>query len=237
MWGSRTRRSSSGGATRSVIKAVDSGPVRLLSLDRHEKRNALSQELCTLLIDEVLHPPSSTRAIVLTGEGTVFSAGADLDETDFQGALYPAIAGLMRTIVACPLPVVAYLNGPAIGAGMMLAMACDLRVVSETAVCSLPVAKIGIGVDAWPVEALSELIGGARARAMLLAGLPLDVNAAVATGFAVGRGDLDDAVALAGSFADKSAETVANVKQQFAPSLFSEAERDAGVQAAWDARR
>lgn len=227
---------SSEGATRSVIKVVDSGPVRVVSLDRHEKRNALSQELCTLLIDEILHPPSSTRAIVLTGEGTVFSAGADLDETDFQGALYPAIAELMRTIVASPLPVVAYLNGPAIGAGMMLAMACDLRVVSETAVCSLPVTKIGIGVDAWPVEALSELIGGARARAMLLAGLPLDVDGALATGFAVGRGDLDDAVALAGSFTHKSAETVANVKQQFAPSLFSEAARDAGVQAAWDAR-
>ncbi|GAA1166561.1 putative enoyl-CoA hydratase echA6 [Corynebacterium glaucum] len=220
-----------------MIKVVDSGPVRVISLDRHEKRNALSQELCTLLIDGILHPPSSTRAIVLTGEGTVFSAGADLDETDFQDALYPVIAKLMRTIVASPLPAVAYLNGPAIGAGMMLAMACDLRVVSETAVCSLPVTKIGIGVDSWPVEALTELIGGARARAMLLAGLPLDVDTAVATGFAVGRGSLEDALALAGNFAGKSAETVANVKQQFAPSLFTEAERDAGVQAAWGARR
>lgn len=230
---------SSGDAIRSVTKMLDivdlGGSVSQITLTRDEKRNALSVELCGAIVAALREcVDGGARAVVLTSTGSVFSAGADLDETDFHGELYPAIEKLVLAVRALPIPVVAFVNGPAIGAGAMLAMACDLRIVSQEAGFRIPVSDMAIGVDAETVQALESLVGGSRARAMLLAGTTLPASEAVDCGFALRQGSLEDAVAQAGALAKKAPLTIAQLKMEFDPEGFSFAERNEAREAAWN---
>ena len=106
-----------------ISHALDEGRVSLLTLNRDAKRNALSVAVCHQL-EEALRRSAAdgARAVVLTAAGSVFSAGADLNEKDFAGELYPALEHLMTVIRRHPTVVVAAVDGPAIGAGAMLAM-------------------------------------------------------------------------------------------------------------------
>ena len=124
-------------------------------------------------------------------------------------------------------------NGPAIGAGMMLSMACDIRVAAPSARFSIPVGDMAIGVDEWVAGSLASLVGASRARAMLLAGLPLTYDDAVACGYVL-AGSLDGAVELAELAAGKAPLTVRNIKREFAPDLFSPAEREAAMRAPFE---
>ncbi|WIM67382.1 enoyl-CoA hydratase-related protein [Corynebacterium breve] len=210
----------------------------LLTLNRNSKRNALNVDLSEELIDEFLRLQSTpVRAIVLTGDGPIFSAGADLKERDFAGELYPALERLMGTIRTLSVPVIAAVNGPAIGAGAMLAMACDFRVVGETASFRTPVTDMAIGVDQSTVRNLELLVGGARARAMLMLGQELDAAGALACGFALQTGGVEEALALAGLLTQKAPLTVKQLKMDFAHVAgepFTEAECDKARLAAWN---
>ncbi|AKE39965.1 Enoyl-CoA hydratase [Corynebacterium camporealensis] len=218
--------------------SLNQGRVCVITLDRDSARNALSVQLCKELID-ALHTAetSGARVIVLTGAGSVFSAGADLKSKDFAGELYPQLEVLMDTLRTVPVPIVAAVNGPAIGAGMMLAMACDLRVVASSSYFHLPVGDMAIGVDEQAVVSLESLIGGSRARAMLLAGTRLSPADAVACGFAVAEGDLDEAIELATTIAAKAPLTLRALKMDFAHNAarpYSTAERNEARRAAWE---
>lgn len=217
-----------------ISHALDEGRVSLLTLNRDAKRNALSVAVCREL-EEALHRSTAAgaRAVVLTADGSVFSAGADLNEKDFADELYPALEHLMTTIRRHPTVVVAAVDGPAIGAGAMLAMACDVRVVGPRASFRIPVTDMAIGVDEDTVRSLSSLVGGSRARAMLLLGTELDADAALDSGFAVFPGDVDAAIDLARQAARKAPLTVGQLKMEFAES-FSTTERADARAAAWN---
>lgn len=229
---SRTRRLSSADATRSVIKTESRGDVAVLTLDRDEKRNALSVGLAQALVG-ALADASGSRSVLLTGAGSCFCAGADLGEDKIDGDFFEIFDTLVRTIRALEVPVIAYVNGPAIGAGMMLSMACDIRVAAPSARFSIPVGDMAIGVDEWVAGSLASLVGASRARAMLLAGLPLTYDDAVACGYVL-AGSLDGAVELAELAAGKAPLTVRNIKREFAPDLFSPAEREAAMRAPFE---
>ena len=210
------------------------GNVGQLTLDRDAKRNALNVALChdieaglKKLLDD------GARAILLTATGNVFSAGADLKEKDFAGELYPALEHLMTTVRRLPVVVVGHIDGPAIGAGAMLAMACDIRIVGPTASFRIPVTDMAIGVDEETVTALSGLVGSSRARAMLLLGTELSGEGAVDSGFALSAGSFDDALAVARAAAGKAPLTVKQLKMEFADS-FSAEERSEARLAAWN---
>jgi len=145
--------------TASLTIARD-GDVAVLTLARPDRRNALDLELCRALHEAVEDAVATqARAIVVTGEGSAFCAGADLDGVygdEFIEALYTMLHGL----TTIPVPVVAAVNGPAIGAGTQLAIACDLRVVDERARFAVPTARNGMAVDAWTIRTLAELAGG-----------------------------------------------------------------------------
>src|SRR5690606_28973746 len=137
--------------------------VLVLTLNRPSKRNALSLELCERLGDAVRQGARDSRAIVVTGAGSTFCAGADLDEV-YGEEFLEALQGMIRSITSTPVPVVAAVNGPAIGGGTQLALACDLRVATETARFAIPTARNGLAVDPWTIRRLSEIVGGGHAR-------------------------------------------------------------------------
>nr|WP_231375892.1 enoyl-CoA hydratase-related protein [Corynebacterium aquatimens] len=195
--------------------------IALLTLNRHDKRNALNVEVCeelAAIIEALLNDGSSsdpTKAIVITGAGTAFSAGADLSDGD-PVAIYESFARVVELIRTAPISVIAHVNGPAIGAGALLSVACDIRVVDPSARFMIPVAKMGVHVDRDFAETLAELVGGARARAMLLAGMPLSAATAVECGFAAVAGDVGTALELAQVCATGDPGTVASIKAAFA---------------------
>src|SRR5699024_2452221 len=91
------------------------------------------------------------RAIVITGAGTAFCAGADLSGGVYTTDFYDAHAAMLRAVETADVPVVAAVNGPAIGAGVQLALAADLRVVAPGAVFAVPVVKVGLALDNWTI--------------------------------------------------------------------------------------
>jgi enoyl-CoA hydratase/carnithine racemase len=185
-----------------VISVAADGAVRVVRVEREERRNALDVEHCGALRDAVGGAlRDGARALVVTGAGSSFCAGADLDdvyEPGFRRALYEALGALS----AAPVPVVAAVNGPAIGAGLQLAIACDLRVAAPGAVFSVPTARLGIAVDPWTIERLAALAGGGAARALLLGCEELDAGAALACGLVNRLGTPDDALAWARAIAE-----------------------------------
>ena len=178
------------------------GDVTTIELQRPERRNALNSELVDLLREAVEKAAADgVRAIVLTGSGSVFSAGADLSGDVFATNFPDKAIALNKAIDAVPVPVIAALNGPAIGAGVQLAMVCDLRVVAPGAYFQFPIARYGLALDNGSIRRLASLAGHGRARAMLLAAEKLDADTALMTGMANRIGTLADAQAWAAEIA------------------------------------
>jgi enoyl-CoA hydratase len=192
-----------------VIRFEAHGDVGLVTIDRPERRNALNGELCAQL-RAVLADNSDQRAVVITGAGTAFCAGADL-VTRFEGAAGEAVVDTFRpsfeealdAITAYPAPVIAAVNGPAIGAGMQLAVACDLRVAKPDAPFSIPGGRLGVHLSARNIWRLVQLVGQGSARDFLLAGR--SVHGEVARGMGLAQHLDPDAVARARAIADEIA--------------------------------
>jgi len=178
------------------------GDVTTIELQRPERRNALNSELVDALRGAIEKAAADdARAIVLTGAGTVFCAGADLSGDVFAANFPDKAVALNKAIDAVPVPVIAAINGPAIGAGVQLAMVCDLRVVAPEAYFQFPIARYGLALDNWSIRRLASLAGHGRARAMLLGAEKLDAQSALDTGMANRIGTLADAQAWAAEIA------------------------------------
>src|SRR6266542_2551346 len=155
------------GATDVITRHRD-GDVEVIRIDRHERRNALDVEHCQALREAVrAATDDAARAIVITGAGSSFCAGADLG-TVYGNRFRDALYGMLAAITQTPVPVLASVNGAAIGAGTQLAIACDLRVAAPTARFAIPTARNGLAVDPWTIRRLALLAGGGVARAVLI---------------------------------------------------------------------
>lgn len=188
------------------------GDVVILELQREDRRNALSLDLCKAIhaaVDEAIH--AGARAIVITGKGSAFCSGADLGGVygdEFLNALY----GMLHHLAEVPVPLIAAVNGPAIGAGTQLAIACDLRVADESSKFAVPTAKNGMAVDAWTIRTLADLAGHGSARRLMLAAETFDRQQALTVGLADRTGTLEDAVAWAKEIAELAPLTLAHNK-------------------------
>lgn len=176
--------------------------VALLTLDRAEKRNALSIELrergCELL--DRLAADESLRALVVTGAGPVFSAGFDLgefelaaDDADLARRLWASSDDWHRRWLTFPVPTVAAVNGPAIAGGFDVAVMCDLRVVADTATFAHP--EIGFGDVVY--GPLHDLVGGAVARDLCFTGRRIDAHEAERLGLVTRLVTAEEVVATA----------------------------------------
>ncbi len=163
--------------------------VGIATIDRPERRNALNAELCAQLLARLEAEPD-LRAVVITGAGDkAFCAGADLvvraeDASEPGGGdtFRPAFERLLDAIVDYPAPVLAAVNGPAIGAGLQLAVACDLRVAAFGATFGIPAGRLGVFLSPANVQRLAALVGQGAARDLLLTSRALDADEAAAIG-------------------------------------------------------
>jgi enoyl-CoA hydratase len=195
----------------------EAGRVRLVTIDRQERRNALDHEALVGLLAAVegaidrATNGSATRVLVLAGAGGHFCAGADLsgvEDAEFVGLLNRVLSRLREA----PLPTIAAVEGAALGAGTQLAVACDLRIAAATATFGIPAAKLGLMVDQWTVHRLVALAGAGPSRAMFLAAQTYSGAEAFGFGFAQRLGGVDDGLAWADSIAALAPLTIAGLK-------------------------
>ncbi len=153
------------------------GSVVTITMSRRRVLNALDHDLLGKLIDAVssLGNTPSVRAIVLTGRHPAFVAGADISLMEAATlqefrAFIEDIQELTRVLLRSPTPVIAAINGVAVGAGCEIACACDLRVASRTAVLGFPEARLGLVVTSGASHLLPRLVGRGWARRLLLTG-------------------------------------------------------------------
>jgi len=214
----------------SIIQTSTQGPVRTIRLNRPDKRNALNADLVTALKGAVdaAEDESSLRAVVLTGAGPVFSAGADLSSLRAMRDAGPTenqedsrhLAALLRRIYQSSMPVIAKVNGHAIGGGCGLTSVCDFAYVSDTAKLGFTEVRIGF-VPAIVMVFLRRKLGETQTRNLLLRGRLVEASRAAAMGLVtrvVSDDELDEAVdALAHELArETSGSAVALTKQMLA---------------------
>jgi len=151
-----------------------SGHIAHVTLTRPGRRNALSIEMCDD-ITRAVHEVAERREIrvaVLSGEGEVFCAGADLSAVsgphaaDFIGPFERMLEGVAR----CRVPVIAAIHGAALGGGLQLATACDFRVAATNAILGIPSSRLGVVVNFENVRRLALLVGISVAKEILMAG-------------------------------------------------------------------
>ncbi len=167
----------------SVTVRVEEG-VAVLTLDRPEVMNALNAELRRELTDALRSVDA--RCVVLTGAGRGFCAGQDLAEAgaslDAERVLAEEYVPLLRAIHDCPGPVIAAVNGVAVGAGASLALACDVVIAAESASFSMAFARLGLIPDAGSTWMLPRNLGLARAMGMALFADPIPARQAAEWG-------------------------------------------------------
>jgi len=217
-----------------VDLSIDNG-VAEITLNRPERLNAwtaqFGDELREALLSDAADP--SVRAVLITGAGRGFSSGADLKEMLEQGAAgeVPDVGEMLRTryhpiikgIRELPKPVLAAVNGPAVGIGCSLALACDLIWAAESAVFGLAFVNIGLVPDGGSTFLVPVAAGKARALEMALLGDPLPAERALEWGLinrVVPDGKLmDETRALAQQLAQGPTRSYANSKRALNNSL------------------
>jgi len=203
----------------SLIKIEKSDRVALVTLNDPGRRNAISLALAEEIESALqgLIAAGDCGALVITGEPPAFSAGAVLD--DLQNAdrekLERIYAGFLA-VANFPYPTIAAVNGPAVGAGLNLALACDVRVAGKKARFESRFIDIALHPGGGHTWMMQQLLGPQGAAAVVLCGEPLDGEAAVARGMAWKCVDddalLDEAMRLARHAASTPAELARRIK-------------------------
>jgi enoyl-CoA hydratase/carnithine racemase len=193
-------------------------------LGRPERRNAVTASMLARVKEALaaLAEDREVRAVVLGGDGPDFCAGADLDELDAaritgSGRGYArTVEDALRAVERHPVPVIARVQGAALGAGCQLVLACDLAVAAEDARLGIPSGRLGVVIALQTIDRLVRAIGGKRAGAILLAGHACSGSEAVRWGLvneAVPSPDLEERVgALAAAVADSAPLSVRGSK-------------------------
>ena len=187
--------------------------VKLLQLNRPEKRNALATPLLSAIADalEACDADDTIRAMVLTGGDKIFAAGADINEMapkQSPEGLSDIRPSLWKRIRATRKPIVAAVEGWCLGAGNELLMCCDIAVASKEAKFGQPETNLGIIPGAGGGATLARLVGRSRAMQMVLTGKPITAEEALSFGLVAELTDAgratDRAIELAKEIASRA---------------------------------
>ena len=201
-----------------MIRLDRNGGVWTVTLDRPDKANALTRGMLGDLVS-IAEDAHEARALVITGAGGVFSAGADLDEARSGLASDPVWEELSGAVAGLRCMTVAALNGTVAGGAFGMVLACDLRVAVSSARFFYPVMRLGFLPQPSDPARLRALVGPARAKSILMAGRKLSADEALRIGLV----DLvaDDAVAAARELVADAVSAapahVAAIKDMIAP--------------------
>lgn len=210
-----------------TVLAETVGAVRVVTMNRPDRLNALNGPLMEGLLAEFTTPDPAVRAVLLTGAGRGFCAGADLlqvlSETPDLGDLIERHYNpLVRAMRACAKPVVVAVNGVAAGAGMNLALAGDIVLAARSATFTQAFVRIGLLPDAGGTFFLPRLIGEGRARALAMLGETINAEQAREFGLVWQVHEDADlagaALALAAGLANRPAQSLAAIKTAYAAS-------------------
>lgn len=191
------------------------GDVALVTLDRPERYNAIDAGLSASVVEHMARAGEEARAVVLTGEGKAFCSGADLagfqDEYENGGPdlarhLDDEFHPMVHAIGGCSVPTVAAINGVAAGAGMGLALGCDLRVMAESAYFTSAFTAIGLTPDSGSTWLLPHHVGTSVALDMALTNRRMASDEALARGLCVEVTPDGVVVAKAMEYAEKLAD-------------------------------
>ncbi|MBY6154878.1 enoyl-CoA hydratase/isomerase family protein [Vannielia litorea] len=163
-----------------MIHVSDEGGLRTITIARPDKANSLTSEMLEALIEAVEEAPGG--ALMITGEGKVFSAGADLDEAKAGLATSPLWERLSHAVAESDALTVAALNGTLAGGAFGMVLACDLRIAVPGAKFFYPVMQLGYLPQPSDPARLTALVGRGRARMILLAAQKIAADEAVAWG-------------------------------------------------------
>jgi len=169
-----------------ILSVLDAG-VLTLTLNRPEALNALNREMTGALRDaiEAASRDNGVGSVIITGAGRAFCAGADLKdvvarreagERDLGDDLRTSYIPMIRAIRACPKPVIAAINGTAAGAGLSLALACDLRIAAAGTPLIVVFVRVGLVPDAGSLFFLTRMLGLSKATELAMSGDPLTVE-------------------------------------------------------------
>jgi enoyl-CoA hydratase/carnithine racemase len=169
-----------------AVRLETDGHVAMLTLDRPAKLNALTGEMTAELARHVaaLNDSAEVRAVVLSGAGRAFCAGSDISELDryptaWQFGQRQDYGDILRTLRK---PVIAAVNGHALGGGLELALACDIRIAARSATFAAPEIKLGWIGGSGQTALLAHCAGPSNAAVMLLTGDPIDAATALRWG-------------------------------------------------------
>ena len=192
----------------------ESDAIAVITLDNPDQRNAMSDEMTSSWVAAIddLAVDRSVRVVIVTGEGSAFCSGGNTSwiagEPDAEvDQLRTRMVGFYRawlSIRKLEVPTIAAVNGPAIGAGLCLALACDLRYAATSATLGAPFVKLGMHPGMAATYLLPNVVGEAHARDLLLTGRVVDAEEAVRLG-------LVSRVLPEGSFIDDVLEIAAGV--------------------------
>jgi 2-(1,2-epoxy-1,2-dihydrophenyl)acetyl-CoA isomerase len=235
-----------------VVRRDEAAPaVAVITLNRPDRRNALTRELKDALVAAVTEVAGdgSVRAVVLTGSGRAFCVGQDLREhaealRAGDGREFDTVDRhynpVVRALVTMPKPVVAAINGACVGAGLGFALACDLRVAAAGTSFATAFAAIGLTADSGLSATLARSVGAARAGELLLLGEPFSAEQAAQWGLVRSvvppEQVLDAALALARTLAAGPTLAYAEIKQALARSAVAPLDEVLAIEAAGQAR-
>ncbi|GAB1377747.1 enoyl-CoA hydratase/isomerase family protein [Pararhodobacter aggregans] len=165
-----------------MIRREDAGALTILTLDRPDKANSLTRAMMEQLVSDLRDAGATQQAVILTGAGKVFSAGADLDEARAGLATDGIWEELSGTMAALPCLTIAALNGTLAGGAFGMALACDIRLAVPGAKFFYPVMKLGFLPQPSDPARLAALIGPGRARMILMGGARVEAPEALAWG-------------------------------------------------------
>lgn len=181
-------------STEPVTLDVSAG-VATVTIRRPEKRNAMSATVAGALADHLsaLGERDDVRCVVVTGAGGAFCAGGDIERMreransdapvdDLVRELQQTVSRGVASVATCPLPTVAKIDGPAVGAGATLAIACDLQVASASAVIGFSFRQVGLSVDSGASHLLPQVVGTNTAKRLVFTGEILPAADAEALG-------------------------------------------------------
>ncbi|MGH1452870.1 MAG: enoyl-CoA hydratase/isomerase family protein [Paracoccaceae bacterium] len=164
-----------------MIDLEKDGGLWIVTINRPDKANSLTAVMLERLCD-IMESAHDARALILTGTGKVFSAGADLDEARAGLATSPLWERLSSAIAALPALTICALNGTLAGGAMGMALACDIRLAVDGAKFFYPVMKLGYLPQPSDPGRMAALIGPARAKLILMGGQKVETPEALSFG-------------------------------------------------------